>query len=444
MKKLVSILLCMVMVMSLLAGCAKKADSSTEGKEGSSESSKTETVTDEQDIVIRIAWWGNQTRDERTEAVLNLYTELNPHVTFEMEPIGWSGYWDKLATQTAGGSLPDIVQQDYAYIGQYIERDVLADLTPFIESGVLNLDNVSDSILEGGKQDGGLYGIPLGMNALSFIYNKEALAEAGYDSIDPDWSWDDYKEMILKMYTDNDMRSDAPLWDDPKFLFEYMLRQNGQALYNEDGNGLGFSDTVELEEMFGLLKDMIEAGVYPKPEEIAAIKTLEEAFFVNEKTTNGIIWSNFFVAYTNSMEAELALTVLPNAGDQSGLYLKPSQFFSVTESSEHKEEAVKVIDFITNSIEANNILLAERGIPVASQVREGIKENVSAEVAKTFDYIELAEQYATPIASPEPTGAAEVTKLLKSLFEEVAYGVTTPEDAATRFIEEANGILSIN
>ncbi len=455
MKKVLSMLLVLMMVTALFAGCGKDEDNTadsganTGAEDTATDSGSTDTQTDSEssdgDIVLRVAWWGNQVRDERTEKALALYTEMNPNVTFELEPIGWAGYWDKLATQTAGGSLPDIIQQDYAFIGQYIDKGVLADLTPYVESGALNLDDVAPANLEGGRSGEGLYGVPLGMNALAYVYNKTLMDQMGYDAVDPDWTWNDFQTLVTNAYTEHGIRSDAPLWDDPKFLLENLLRQNGKSVYNEAGNALGFDTTDELVTMFTMLADNTEAGAFPDPQEIAQKTTMEESLFVNDETLGGFIWSNFFVAYADLMDSELELTVMPNdENGASGLYLKPSQFFSVTESSEHKEEAAKVIDFITNSIEANEILLAERGVPIAATVRDGIKDSVSAEVAATFDYIALAENYATPISAPEPAGAAEVTKALKSIYEEVAYGVTTPEDGAERFIQEANSILSVN
>ena len=67
---------------------------------------------DEENVTIRVAWWGNQTRNDLTVKALELYTEQHPNVTFETEPSSWDGYFDKLATQAATGSLPDIYQQD--------------------------------------------------------------------------------------------------------------------------------------------------------------------------------------------------------------------------------------------------------------------------------------------------------------------------------------------
>lgn len=310
MKKVLSMLLVLMMVIVLFAGCGKdEANTADSGKNTGSEDTTTDTNHSEEesdsdssdgDIVLRVAWWGNQVRDERTEKALALYTEMNPNVTFELEPIGWAGYWDKLATQTAGGSLPDIIQQDYAFIGQYIDKGVLADLTPYVESGSLNLDDVASANLEGGRSGEGLYGIPLGMNALAYVYNKTLMDQMGYDSVDPDWTWSDFETLITNAYTEHGIRSDAPLWDDPKFLLENLLRKNGKTVYNQAGNGLGFDTTDELVTMFSMLADKTQAGVFPDPQEIAQKTTMEESLFVNDETLGGFIWSNFLCSLRKS------------------------------------------------------------------------------------------------------------------------------------------------
>ena len=38
----------------------------------------------------------------------DMYEELNPNVTIEREFAGWGPYWEKLATQVAGGNAPDM------------------------------------------------------------------------------------------------------------------------------------------------------------------------------------------------------------------------------------------------------------------------------------------------------------------------------------------------
>ena len=48
--------------------------------------------TDDEKVTIRVAWWGNQTRNDLTVKALDLYTEQHPNVTFETEPSSWDGF----------------------------------------------------------------------------------------------------------------------------------------------------------------------------------------------------------------------------------------------------------------------------------------------------------------------------------------------------------------
>src|SRR5215203_1725489 len=76
---------------------------------------------------LALAWWGNPTRNTNTQAMIDAYTKANPNVKFDPQPGEFNSYWDKLATQTAGGTAPDIIQMDMNYISEYGSRGALLD-----------------------------------------------------------------------------------------------------------------------------------------------------------------------------------------------------------------------------------------------------------------------------------------------------------------------------
>ena len=77
---------------------------------------------------LALAWWGNPTRNKNTEAEIQAFQQANPNITLSGQPGEFGSYWDKLATQTAGGQAPDIIQMDMAYIAEYGNRGALLDL----------------------------------------------------------------------------------------------------------------------------------------------------------------------------------------------------------------------------------------------------------------------------------------------------------------------------
>lgn len=445
------LLLVLVLMISLIfTGCGKESDDGeqTDIEKTEKEDEKGGEVTDtpSEEVTLRVVWWGSQERADITTEALELFTEKNPHVTFETEFAAWDDYWDKMATYAAANSLPDIFQHDYAKISQYLENNLLADLTPYVESGQLDLSAVDENAISGGKFDGKLYALSLGTNSFGTLVDPAIIEEAGLSMPEDDWTWEDYVDMGKTIYEKTGKLSEIPLAADPKFMVEYFARSVGKSMYSEDGKSLGFDDPSIIEDFFELELEMIKAGITTSPEELLIEKPIEESDFVLGEDWGGPYWTNFAVVIADAAQRPLELISMPlySKGNSPGLYLKPSMFFCIPETSEYKDEAVQVLDFWTNDIDANKILKADRGVPISSKVREALADGVSESVKMTFDYIdELADSSNVgPIDPPEPPAGGEVTALIKEVNEEILFERITPEEGAEKIITRANEILS--
>ncbi|MBN1565148.1 MAG: extracellular solute-binding protein, partial [Anaerolineae bacterium] len=192
-------------------------------------------------IELRMAWWGSQNRHDRTIAVIELYEEMNPNIDIVYEPSGWDDHWTKLATQAAGGDLPDIIQHDYMRIQEWVANDLLLPLDDFIASGVIDTTNIADASLAGGMVDGKLYGFNLGNNSETFIIDVDALAAAGVDLPAVDWTWADFEEMALKLADAGIYISGGNLHLSEHWKGLYISCCDEYA-YNAEGNGLGYTE----------------------------------------------------------------------------------------------------------------------------------------------------------------------------------------------------------
>ena len=146
-RRILAVVLGMAMVCSM-AACG-----------GSSGEKESNDAKKEDSGKMTFAWWGNQVRNESTSKILEMYSEENPGVTFDGQFSEWNDYWNKLATASAGHTMPDIVQMDLQYYDQYVKNGLLLDLTPYIEDGTLNLEDADESILESAKVDGKTYAV---------------------------------------------------------------------------------------------------------------------------------------------------------------------------------------------------------------------------------------------------------------------------------------------
>ena len=139
-KKIIAAVLAGSMCAAMLAGCGGNSgsDSAAQDTAGSTEAAADSTEAAAEDAggsgskKLVMAWWGNQVRNERTQQALDKYHELNPDVEVEGQFNQWNDYWQKLATDSAGDALPDVIQMDYSYIDQYVNSGQLLDLTPYI------------------------------------------------------------------------------------------------------------------------------------------------------------------------------------------------------------------------------------------------------------------------------------------------------------------------
>ncbi|MEN8907193.1 MAG: extracellular solute-binding protein [Clostridiales bacterium] len=432
-KKFFILILAVIMSGSVFfTSCSNKDDDSDNS--GSKDSKKS----------LRILWWGSQTRADATQEVLDNYAKEN-NVKFETEFADFKGYWDKIATFASTNSLPDIIQQDNSYIVEYATKNTLEDLQPYIDDGTFEKDNIPEDILELGVVNGKNYGISLGVNTQSIIYNPELYKKADIPEPTGDMTWEEYFKDAEEIYKKTKIQVGLPFSKDPKLLIEYWVRSAGKTLYSEDGTSLGFDDEELLVDLFKEEQRLIKTGAIYDPAKAALEIATEESSLVKEKSTGGFAWSNFLVQYNIAMNKKLGIVTLPKAptGDEPGMYIKASMFFSVAASSENKEEAVKVINYFTNDIEANKILKADRGVPISDLVRENLKDVVDEGTKQTFDYIDVASEKANS-APPEPSGAQEIFTLAQDINDEVINNKKTPEEAAKDFIKKANDVLAKN
>ena len=133
-------------------------------------------------------------------------------------------------------------------------------------------------------------------------------------------------------------------------------------------------------------------------------------------------------------------------GGESANYIKPGQFLSVTSNSEHPQEAAAFIDWFTNSIECNEILMAERGVPVSSAVRDALEPLLGIAQQEMFNYIDRVGVDAQPVPPADPPGHTDIINNVwyPQVVDMVAYGQITPEEGVAILREQATAILAAN
>ncbi len=426
-----------------MAGCSsqKSNQGQEEAKTGAKAAGQEEIVVQDgaSDNKLGISWWGTQVVHEFTLEVCDKYTE---ETGIELEPVyaSWGDYWQKMNTLSAAGDLPDIMRQDYSVIMQYASKGLLEPLDGYIESGKLDMTNVDPIKLEGGKIDGKLYGINVGSNALCLVYDEEMIREAGMEVPGPDMSWNDFEQFCIEFH-DKTGKYGSTVSDivDNINLFEIIARSQGGALFGSNG-GLGYEDNV-LTEFYSSVQRMHDAGALPSIDTKVQQTSVEDSLFAKGEAATEIVWTDMYETLVSVKGKELGLTIIPGSGEAKGMYIKPSQFLSVTAASDKKEEAVAFIDAWVNNKEINNIIAGRRGVPISSVMAKEVSENLEEPGKRVFEYMDLVSKYASPIDPPNPAGTSEVIAEYKKQFEMVLFGESDPEKAAGAFRTNAEEAL---
>ncbi|MFF5217002.1 ABC transporter substrate-binding protein [Micromonospora sp. NPDC000442] len=388
---------------------------------------------------ISVFWWGGDARAQLTEQALDLYTQKNPDVVFEKTWQANQGYFDKLATLTAGGNPPDIFQIDDNFLAEYAARNTTLDLKPYQDSGDLDTTKFPPSLLEYGVVDGKLAGVASGENTQGLVYNKTLLEKNGLPEPTTGMSWEEHIAWAEQVSE----KTGVPGTQDPSAdykAFWVWLRQQGKDLYS--GNDLGFT-AEDVTRWFELWKGARDRGATPTPDVIheGNATDITKQLVVTGKSATSWVWVNQMPELKKNTSDELGVIAYP--GDPSGQWARASMYWSVFRGSKNADIAVDVINFLANDPDAIKLLGTDRGLPSNLDLRRVVSDDttdaamkqsiaVETELAKTF-----GESPQVPIK-----GHSKVRAELIKAAENAQYGRVTPAEAAAQYIEACKAAIA--
>jgi len=392
-------------------------------------------------VEIRFSWWGSDDRHKTTQQIIDLFEEKNPGITVVPDYTDWDGYWDKLATATAGGDTPDVITQEERYLSDYASRGVIADL------GDLDIDTseISEDVLGTGEVDGALVGIPTGVNAYAMVADPQIFDDAGVDlPDDTTWTWDDYVDIAGKIAKG----AGDGVWGAQDYGFNeaglnVLARQKGETLYTADGT-LGVSkETVA--EFFQTSLDLMANGGQPDASRSVEYQNAgpEGSLLGTNAGAMGVWWSNQLGALSDASGHDLELLRLPGESEfeRTGMYFKPAMYYSVSAKSEHPEEAAKLVDFLLNDPEVAKLQLTDRGLPANMSVREAILPELTDADQKVADFMADLEDDVVDNPAVPPNGANEIQDIMIRINTEVLFERMTPDEAADAFLQDVGAAI---
>ena len=403
-----------------------------------------------QKVEMRFAWWGSQDRHNRTIKAIELFQQMHPNITITYEFAGFTDYFTKMATYATGGNLPDLMQQDYATIAQWTSNGLLLPLDDYVNDRTINLTDVPKGSIDGGRINGKLIALNLGNNSQAMMLDVDAFQKAGIPLPPTTWTWDDFEKIATDIHTKLGITGGGPNLDDIQ-MWKSLYLAYGQWGFSADGKSLGYTDDQKFVDYLKMMMRLQDSGaITNQQEQIASFRNsnVEVLPIVTGKAAMQFLWSNQLVAaWTAAGDGRhFKLTMLPRPkdGKQAENYPKPSQFISITKDTKHPKEAAMFIDFMTNDIEANKILLGERGVPISPKVADAIKPLLTPAQIETQDYLGIVSKEASPLPPPDPAAQTSLANnvYLPQLVDPVLLKQTPPESAVAQFRKDATALLA--
>jgi multiple sugar transport system substrate-binding protein len=223
-------------------------------------------------VTIEYAIWGDPAEINSQKAVVAGFTAANPSITVDVTVADWDAYWDKLQTGLAGGAAPDVFAMDGPLGPDYQTRDVLLDLTPYIEAEGYDLGQLDDNAVKDfTTKDGVVFGLPRDLNVIALFYNKDMFDAAGIAYPDDTWTWDKLVEVGKQLTKDNDGDGTIDQWGvytettDMENAWSSFVWQAGGDILTEDGTKSAL-DRPESAAGIQFLQDLIwKEKVIPDP-----------------------------------------------------------------------------------------------------------------------------------------------------------------------------------
>ncbi|MEV0617867.1 extracellular solute-binding protein [Nonomuraea sp. NPDC050404] len=389
-------------------------------------------------VELRFAYWGNAVRQKLTTQAVKVFQQTHPGIRVSLEFGQIEGYFDKLATQMAANDAPDVFQMNEKFLPEYARREALLDLKN------VNVANFTPGTREPGVSNGALVGINAGVNAPTILANPAVFRAAGVDLPDDrTWTWNDLADLSARLTAARPgTRGMASMVAQDAALGVY-LRQFGAALFV--GDKLGFT-AAHLASWFDFNLGLLKRGSVPpaaeSTEDVAA--PIGQRGFAQQRYAMAPDYSNLLAVYDDASGEEIRPLRYPTCTGKTGdgrLWLRASMFWSGSSRTRHPAQAQALIDFLANSNEAGEVLLAERGLPPNKKVSEHIADALPPPDQRAVDYLESIAPELGPAPDPIPAGGGELPGVLARHASEVMFGRLPSNEAAQRMVDELQANL---
>jgi xylobiose transport system substrate-binding protein len=360
-------------------------------------------------------------------------------IDISLTQVSNDGYTDRLRTAMGGDNAPDIFfNWGGGSISDYVDQDMVRDLTPVIQDEPELREGFVQSILDAGAIDDRTYGIPMrGVQPVILYYNETLFDEAGAE---PPQTLDDLFGLV-DTFTQEGITpfalAGAEPWTELMWL-EYLLdREAGPEVFQriQDGDTSAWGDPAVLAAAQNAA-DLVDAGAFG--DNFRSVEYSNDAastVFAQGDSAMHLMgsweYANQRANQPDFADGDLAYASFPlitgGEGEATGVVGNPTNYWSVNASVEGErfDAAVEFLTMMAGEDYAQ-ALIDNGDIPATTNAEDLLASHPDPEFAQwQYDLITNATSFQ--LSWDQALPARQATPMLDSI-QQLFGGQLSPEE----------------
>lgn len=304
--------------------------------------------------------------------IVNSWNASHPDIQVQLTPGSWDSVHDKLVTQFAGGTAPDIIHDDAADVSYFASQGYLADISADLPASLKSA--VPQGSWDTVTQDGKIYGVPTLLQSYVVFANTDLLAK---DHITvpsgSTLSWDQLKSMAHQATTGGAHGLGWGLSSPAATMMTLGLNFGGKY-FTGSGQDAKLSIGASENQVPQRIHDMAYTDKSLDPTSLTQSGTDVLPSFLASK--DAMIVGGNYVAQQISEQAPKSFhwTVLPPLAGTSADQAADPQVLAVSQASKHVAQATQFLDYFMSASNLASVAQGDWLIPTSAAARSAIQQ----------------------------------------------------------------------
>ena len=322
MKRIISVMVCIFVMLSLAVGCQQTPTTSGPTAVTTTGSTTVAPTTAPKDVQLQLSIYGDDARRKRFQDLADKFTEQNPNIKVEVILIPFGELAQKLAIQLAAKTAPDVSWLSEKMIPQFLGSNSLVDLSEIKNDPVYDFNDISPSSLEIYMKDGKVYGIPFSCGPRVYYYNIDLFEAKGLKT--PDELFAEGKWTLEELYNTAKQLTDksngvygiklfpATSPDDWINALYDIVWSNGADFFEQDMSKFALNSPEGIKAMQYYYDMLFKDEIHPKPGDLTQFES------------GKIGMARDFVSYTGAIRNKVSFKwdIAPNPVGPAGPAIK--------------------------------------------------------------------------------------------------------------------------